>query len=396
LLIWAATAVAVLVAAAMWWWNRPDTSAAVEQTRSVAASVGTLRLTTATSGTLAPAQQANLSFAVSGQVNSVPVTVGQQVKAGQTLATLSSASLAAQVAQAEAALAQARARLSADSTGTAGSAQRSADSAAVTAAQSALDNVRAGLADATLTSPIAGTVAQVTLTVGQQVSAGSGGSGTSGGSGSGGSAGTSAGSASSASSAQVVVIGPAFVVNATVDDTQIGLLKNGEQAVIVPQGSSTPVYGTVTSVGLLGSSTSGVVGFPVVISVTGTPAGLFAGATAAVSVMYRQLTDVLQVPTAAIHYDGGSPWVQLAGGARQPIGVGTSAGGFTQVTSGLSEGQQVLVTVVRTTTGSSPSASPGRSGFGGGFGAGGLGGGFGGGGGQRGGSGTGNASGNGG
>jgi multidrug efflux pump subunit AcrA (membrane-fusion protein) len=422
LLIGTAVLVVLLAAAGVWWATRPSSAATTAPIRAVAAAVGTLRMTTATSGTLAPAQQADLSFQVSGEVTSVPATVGEQVKAGQTLATVSSAGLAAQVAQAKASLAQAQARLSADAS--ASSSQRDADQQAVTAAQSALTNVKAGLDQATLTSPIAGTVAQVDLTVGQQVSAGSGGSsGTTGAAGSGstsggaGGAGTSSGAGSSsgagtssgaaagsaaaagsggASSAQVVVIGSGFVVDATVDDTQIGLVKDGEQAVIVPQGSSTPVYGTVTSVGLLGSSTSGVASFPVVISVTGTPTGLFSGAAASVSVVYRQLSDVLEVPTTAIHYAGGSAYVELAGaegstGTRTTVGVGASSAGVTQITSGLSEGQQVLVPAARTGAGGAGPSPSGRSGqtgtgrtggFGGGFGGGlggGLGGGFGGG-----------------
>jgi membrane fusion protein, macrolide-specific efflux system len=389
---------AILVAAggSVWWLNRPAPAAA-EQTRTVAASVGTMRLTTSTSGSLAPAQRADLSFAVSGQVTAVDVEVGQKVAKGQKLATVSSATLAAQVAQAKASLAQAKARLSADSSGSATSAQLDADTASVTAAQSALDNVEESLADATLTSPIAGTVADVQLTVGQQV-AGSGGSssgsGSSGGSagsgGSGGSGGTSGSGSSggSSSSAQIVVIGASFVVDVSVDSTQIGHIKKGEQAVIVPQGASTPQYGTVTSVGLLGSSTSGVTTFPVEITVTGTPTGLFAGATATVSIIYKQLTDVLQVPTTAVHYAGGSPYVELAGTGgttRQTVAVGLTANGYTQITSGLSEGQQVVVPVVRSSTtsgsGGSSRTGTGRTGFGGsggGLGGGGLGGGLGG------------------
>jgi membrane fusion protein, macrolide-specific efflux system len=391
-LIGGGTLVAV-AAASVWWLNRPATAEAAPTTRTVAATVGTMRMTTSTSGTLAPAQQANLGFAVSGQVTAVYASVGQKVVAGQKLAAVTSAGLRSQVAQAKAQLAQARVRLSSDAG--ASSAQRTADTASVTAAQSALDDATANLASATLTSPIAGTVAQVDLAVGQQVAA-SGGSG-SGPSGAGGSAasggggtsgGGTGGTSSGASSAQVVVIGDAFVVDATVDGTQIGLIRKGAQAVVLPQGATTPQYGTVTSVGLLGTATSGVTSFPVVVTVTGRPAGLYAGATAALTIVYRQLNDVLQVPTAAVHYGGGSPYVEVPAGsgtARRTVSVGATSGGATQITSGLDEGQQVVVTVTRTAPGrSGPGGQTGtRGGFGGGgFGGGGFGGGgFGGGGG---------------
>src|SRR5690349_8679249 len=102
-----------------------------------------MRMTTSTSGTLAPAQQANLSFPGSGQGTAVNAAVGQKVVAGQKLATVSSAGLRAQVAQAQAQLAQAQARLSGESG--ASSVQHAADEASVTAAQSALDDATANL-----------------------------------------------------------------------------------------------------------------------------------------------------------------------------------------------------------------------------------------------------------
>ncbi len=60
-----------------------------------------------------------------------------------------------------------------------------------------------------------------------------------------------------------------FTVSATVDDTEIAQIKQGLQAVVTPNGATTPVYGTVTSVGLIATSTSGVTSYPVTIAVTG-------------------------------------------------------------------------------------------------------------------------------
>ena len=68
-----------------------------------------------------------------------------------------------------------------------------------------------------------------------------------------------------------------YIVNTTVDDTEIGQIADGDQATIVPTGSSTTDYGTVASISLIGSQSSNVTTFPVVIDVTGDPAGLYAG-----------------------------------------------------------------------------------------------------------------------
>ena len=74
----------------------------------------TLRQTLSATGTIEPTTTDTLSFAASGQVTAVSATVGQRVTAGQNLATMESASLQAQVAQAKATLAEDQSRLSQD------------------------------------------------------------------------------------------------------------------------------------------------------------------------------------------------------------------------------------------------------------------------------------------
>jgi multidrug efflux pump subunit AcrA (membrane-fusion protein) len=386
-------------------WAATRPAADAQTTSFATATTATLKQTVSSSGTIEPAQQENLNFAVSGQVTAVTATVGQQVAAGQALATVNSAALAANVAEAQATVSTDQARLSSDQTAGASSAQVAADQAAVTAAQNSLANAQTALGEATLTSPIAGTVAAVNLTVGQQVSGGntssssSGGSGSSGGAGGGGgggfgggsgSTGSSGGSSSSSSSssAQVVVISSgSFVVNASVDDTEVGQIKNGEQATIIANGSSQPVYGTVTSVAMLASSSSTVPSYPVTISVTGTPSGLYPGASATVAITVKQVTDAVVVPTAAIHYENGNAVVyQMSDGKQvsKQVTVGMTSGGQTQIASGLSDGDQVVVPSRPAGTGGATrggTGATGTNGRGGGFGGGGFGGGgFGGGG----------------
>jgi multidrug efflux pump subunit AcrA (membrane-fusion protein) len=395
---------------AAWAATRPDPAA--PSTGVATATTTTLRTTLSSSGTIEPAQQENLNFAVSGQVTAVNVAAGQQVAAGQALATVNSAALSATVAEAQASLSTDQSRLSSDQSASASSAQVSADQAAVTAAQNQLTDAQNALAEATLTSPIAGTVASVNLTVGQQVSgststtgAGSGGSGSSGtgstggsgggggfggggGGGSGSSGSGSSSSSSSSSSAQIVVISNgSYVVNATVDDTEVGQVKVGDQAVIVPDGGTTPVYGTVSTVALLASSSSSVPSYPVTISVTGSPSGLYPGASATVEIIVKQLSNVLAVPTTALHFASGQTVVYKLVNGKQvttTVTTGATSNGQTQILSGLSDGDQVVVPNAQRTggTGSGTGTGTGRTGRGGfGGGAGGFGGGgFGGGG----------------
>jgi macrolide-specific efflux system membrane fusion protein len=349
--------------AGSWAMTRPSTPTTT--TTLVAASLGTVRSTIASSGTIEPAKQETLNFAAAGTVSSVRVAVGQHVKAGQVLATIDSASLKASVAQAEASVASMRARLASDEDADASSAQIAADKASVNAAVNQLDSAKASLADATLRSPITGAIASVNLTAGQQVSGTGGGSSTASGSNS---------SASTASSAQLVVISDSsWIVNASVDDTQVGQLKKGLQAVVTPAGSSTQVFGLVSSVALLANSSSGVASYPIVIDITGSPSGLYAGASANITIIVKQLSNVLLVQTAALHFDAQGTYVYVVqNGARslRRVTTGMSAGAQTQITRGLSNGEQVQVVSQRRTTTTGGNGGGGRGGFGGGFGGG--------------------------
>ena len=85
--------------------------------RTGVAANGNAVRTITVSGTVQPVNEAQTSFQVSGTVTAVDVSVGQQVSAGQTLATLDTTSLQEQVSLAQATLATAQARLNQDEAG---------------------------------------------------------------------------------------------------------------------------------------------------------------------------------------------------------------------------------------------------------------------------------------
>jgi multidrug efflux pump subunit AcrA (membrane-fusion protein) len=368
-----------------------STAAAGATTTTQAVSTGTIRQTVAASGTLAPAADDTLDFSSSGVVTSVSATVGQTVSQGQQLATIDSASLAATVAQDNATVAEDQAKVDDDTDATA--AQLAADQAALTAAQNALSSARTALAGATLTSPINGVVASVGLTVGQQVSgSGSGGTGSgstgsggtgSGGTGSTGSGGTGSGStgtgstasssSSSSSSSGIEVISTnSWVVNATVDATSVGLIKTGEEAQLTITGATDTSYGTISTIAVLPSSSGETASYPVVIAVTGSPSGLRDGEAVTASLIYKQLTDVLTVPTTALHRNSdGSEYVNkvVNGSVQQAaVQVGVSSGAETQITSGLAAGDVIQVQVIRPGAGTGGGSSTRTGNFGGGTG----------------------------
>ena len=426
--------------------NQQTASGSTTTTRSVAAAVDTIKKSISTTGTLTPANQQNVSFVGSGTVTDVPVTQGQQVTAGQPLGTIDTLGMQQTLAQANLTLAKAQATLVNDQTAlstaqnalttaqdagddtTAAQAkvdtatqQVAVDQTSISTAQSAVDAAQTALNSPTATSPIDGVVSAVNVTVGKKVTGtggsassastgttstgstptggtgtgGQAGAGTGGGSGaaaasgSSGSSASSGSSGSSSSSAAFVVVGTdAWKVDVTVDSAQIGLLAVGDQAQLVTEsstaGSTDPLFGTISSVGLISTSTGSTAGYPVEVAVTGTPAGLHDGASVTVSLIYEQHANVLTVPSAAIHTENGQSVVYQSNGDQQvstPVQTGDSDGINTEIVSGLNEGDQVLVTITTggTGTGTGRTGTGGQGGAGSGFGTGRGSGGFGGG-----------------
>jgi multidrug efflux pump subunit AcrA (membrane-fusion protein) len=375
-------------------------AAAAATTQVITVSTQTLQQTVSTSGTMAPATESDLSFAVSGTVTAVRAVVGAKVAKGAVLATVDPTDLTSAVSAAQATLDGANAQLTAAAGGT--DVQLAAAQAQVASATSKLAAAKQSLADATLTSPIAGTVAEVNVATGDVLS-GSAGTGSSsgsasatsgtgasgsGGGGTGSSGSSTSSSSSTSSTAQVVVVSTSsWIVNATVGSADLASVKKGLQATITPTDTTSRIFGVVSSVGIVASTSSGAAAFPVVIAVTGSPTGLYVNGTATVSIVVKQVANALTVPTAAVSTAGGKSVVTLRSGTKDtqtPVTIGGVYGANTQILSGVKAGDQVVEKLVARTGGGTGTqtrqrtGTTGGEGFGGG--AGGGGGGFGGGG----------------
>lgn len=287
------------------------------------ASVGAQRQTVAASGTVEPAEQADLNFTVGGEVTEVLVKEGDQVTAGQTLATVDDTLLRAQLTAAQAALDAAEEKSSSDDASVVSA------EADLTAAQDAVDN-------ASLKSTINGTVVTVGLAVGDRV----GDNANNGGSGSGG---------DSESAEFTVASTNRFVVAAKIGAEDVAEVKQGMAAQVTATGSDEPVDGTVQTVGLVASADdSGAATFPVTVDVTGERDDIYAGSSATVAIVVEERQDVLTVPAMALHTSGSTTYVNkvVDGTAvRTNVKVGDTFGGQTEITSGLAEGDQVEVAV---------------------------------------------------
>lgn len=366
------SAIALLLVAGLGLWffvGRPQTTASTTATKqTVTLATTTLKSTVSASGSLQPKQQADLSFS-SGKVTSVLVAVGDAVTAGQSLATIDPSSLQIAYQSATADLTAAKETLAdLKSSSSSSSAAIRAATASVQVKTNAVTQAKNNLAAATMTAPFDGLVAQVNIATGDSV--GSGGSGSSGNSGG---AGGSSGTGTTSSSAGIVVISKGtFTVSTTVSNSDVASIKRGLQAVITPTGSSTPVYGTVSSVGVVASSSSsgtssGSATFPVTIDVTGTQNNLLAGSSVAVQIVTAQFTDVIAVATQALTTANGKTTVlKVVDGAEvaTPVTLGQVVGNQTIVTEGLAEGDQIIVTGVRVASGGGTSTARAGNGSG--------------------------------
>lgn len=371
-------------AAALILLSQQSAAQAAPVTRNVAASLETLDKSVEATGTLTPAVQESVSFVASGTVTKVAVEAGDTVEAGQTLATVDTITVEAELLQAQADLADAEAQLSSaqsEDDGSVSSAARiSARGAAVTVAQQQVESAREAVSGATLQAPVAGLVTAVSLSVGDVVTGSSSGGGTSGsdssgtgsgGTGSGGSAASGQGGATSAGSttgtssesAQFTIVGTeAWEVSVSVGESEIGLIEAGDQ-VELETAEGTQLFGVVDAVGKLPSTSSGSAAFPVTIAITGTAEGLFDGTSVTAAIVYERRHEVLTVPSAAVSTDpDGTSTVTLiddAGGESQrEVTVGEVSGDLTEITDGLAEGDLVQVAVF--TPGEGDSAGGGQ------------------------------------
>ena len=344
---WVRAVVAAVVVGAVgtgvWWFGVRDSAAAAEEpvTRTVAASLTTMEKTVDGTGTLTPAVQEDVAFAVSGTVTSVQVAQGQTVTAGQVLATVDTLQLDADLLAAKATLATAQARLDDaqddDDGSSTAEAQVAAAQAQVDVAQAKVDDAQAATADATLVAPVAGLLTVVDLAVGDAVTGGGEGA-------------TSPQGGDTGSTAPFTIVGTdAWEVVVSVSDADVAHVEVGDQAELTVDGADGLVFGTVAEVGLLSTGEDGVAAYPVTVAVDGGQDGLHDGVSADVSLVYERRTDVLAVPSMAVStVDGQTVVTTVAADGTQtqtPVTTGETSDSMTEVTEGLAEGDEVVLAV---------------------------------------------------
>lgn len=194
---------------------------------------------------------------------------------------------------------------------------------AVDAAQSALDVAYLAVAQATVTAPIDGQVIAVNLADGDSVTAAS-------------------------TTAKIVIQGNGgYEATTTVSLAKVAEVHVGATATVLPDGSSSAYSGKVVAVAAVPTTSStGTTSFAVAIALDGDTSALHNGGIGSVSIVTGTSAATLAVPTSAVTTEGTLHTVEVYDGTNVTttrVEVGVVGPVWTQITSGLTDGQQVVL-----------------------------------------------------
>jgi len=358
---------------------------------------GAITATVTATGTLNPLVSVQVGTYVSGPVQALFADYNTEVRRGQLLAKIDPRPFQVKVDEAEADLANARAKLVKDRADAAlravtlkrnralagkgivaqsdldlavsedrqAQAQIALDEAEIQSAEAKLREARVNLAYTDIVSPVDGVVVSRSVDVGQTVAA-------------------------SFQTPTLFVVAEDLArmqVNVSVSESDIGPVAVDQNASFtVDAYPGTTFRGRVTQVRNAPVTVQNVVTYDVVVGVDNADLRLKPGMTANVAITVAERADVLRVPTGALRFRpavqeaasvttttapahaerGARVFVRGEGGKPRavPVTTGIADDRFTEVTSGLTEGQHVLIGIRRdstdTTRTAAPSFAPGR------------------------------------
>jgi len=172
-------------------------------------------------------------------------------------------------------------------------------------------------------------------------------------------------------------------VTANVSETDVSSVQVGQSATVTLNASSKSYAAQVQAISPTSTVVSNVVEFAVTLGLTDSvPASVRPGQSASISITTAEASNALYVPNTAITTAGGRSLVTVVGADGKetitPVTTGIVGTTSTQILSGLSQGQNVLITLASGTGGTTGRGFGGLGGGIGGFGGGGGGAGFGG------------------
>ncbi len=193
--------------------------------------------------------------------------------------------------------------------------------AAVDAAAADVVAAQQAIGQATMVSPIAGTVTSVDIAVGDDVSSGS-------------------------TTDHIEIVGAGgYEATTTVGIDDIADVKVGQSASVAPDGVGRRIRGEVVAISISpvdGSTTT----YLVTVALQGKTDDLRIGSTGSVSIVTERADGATAVPTSAVAVGANRSTVQVLAGSEVttvPVEVGVIGDTWTQIVSGVTSGQTVVV-----------------------------------------------------
>lgn len=203
----------------------------------------------------------------------------------------------------------------------------------------------------TITAPMSGTINNITIVPGMTL--------------------TKSGSVTDTVSSErvAVITSPGRpLVEVTVTEVDVPNIKVGQKTTITVDSIIGKSYtGIVESVDKLGSVSSNVTSYPIIIRLDTEASELLPNMTATANIILDTKTDVITVPSAAVQTIGDASYVRVLINGEEmqtPVEIGIVSDSQTEIVSGISEGDTVITGSQTSTTGQSAFSSGGFFGTG--------------------------------
>jgi multidrug efflux pump subunit AcrA (membrane-fusion protein) len=199
-----------------------------------------------------------------------------------------------------------------------------------------------------ITAPVGGLVTGITIAEGMQVR-------------------STATTGSSGSSSRIAAIstGSSPLVTLSVNEIDVPSIEQGQHVTVTLDSlPDTTFTGSVVSVDKIGSTTSGVTSYPVIVRLDTGASKMLPNMSVSAHIITQTKADVLLVPSSAVSDQNGQSVVRVLRNGQPvnvPVETGSSSETQTEIASGIDEGAIVVTGTVNSSAGSS-----GQSVFGGG------------------------------
>jgi RND family efflux transporter MFP subunit len=226
----------------------------------------------------------------------------------------------------------------------------------VTSAALDLQDAKDNAAARTVSAPMSGVVTALSIENGDTIAASAGGA---------------------ADSAPMTLTSlESFQVTTTLTESDIGGVKVGQKAVLTFDAlPDLTLSGKVTRIDATGTNDQGVVSYKVVVTPDVMDPSVKGGMTVSASILTQIRADVLAVPNAAVKTSTSGSYVQIlqnGGPVNVTVQVGIATDSYTEITSGVALGQEVITKTVDPNATTNTTAGGGGGFPGGGFPGGGL------------------------